>query len=320
MVTNLSTGFSEVYSHEKHPGTRIADAVRYSMSIPFFFAAKQEQGDVYTDGGVLDNYPVKLFDREKYLTTSQGGKETDYYKAENSRFLAEHPKSSPYIFNKETLGFRLDSEEEIAMFRDQAEPPHHKIGDLFAFIYAVVKCFLDSQDNQHLHSDDWQRTIYINTLGVGTTDFAISDAKKQDLVDSGRKGAKEYFDWYDGSPGAVNKPESEGRIALNINFDTGRATWKPNAIEVIAEIVYTLESRPQLRVKLEGHTDNVGDAAANKKLSDDRANAVMNAIIGLGIDKARLSAEGFGQEYPIADNNTEEGRTRNRRVELVMMN
>jgi len=115
----------------------------------------------------------------------------------------------------------------------------------------------------------------------------------------------------------LHKLEKEGHIALYINFDTGKATLKPDAAEVIAEIVTALKSKPQLKVKLEGHTDNVGNAAANKKLSDDRAKAVMAAIVGKGIDKGRLSAEGFGLEKPIADNNTDEGRGKNRRVELV---
>lgn len=198
MVTNLSTCFSEVMSAEKYPGVCVADAVRFSMSIPFFFAAKRGlRGDVYVDGGVLDNYPVKLFDRERYLSVPENGQKTVYYTKENKAFLKKHPESSPYIYNKETLGFRLDSKEEVSMFRDQAEPPSHEISDLFDFVSAVVRTYMDSQNNQHLHSDDWQRTIYIDTLGVGTTDFSIADKTKQALLESGRKGVREYFAWYD---------------------------------------------------------------------------------------------------------------------------
>ncbi len=68
MGTNLSTAFSEVFSAEHTPRMCVADAVRISMSIPLFFAARRSaRGDVYVDGGVLDNYPIKLFDRKKYL-------------------------------------------------------------------------------------------------------------------------------------------------------------------------------------------------------------------------------------------------------------
>lgn len=198
MTTNLSTGFSEVMSAEKYPGVCIADAARFSMSIPFFFAAKRGlRGDVYVDGGVLDNYPVKLFDRERYLASPEGGRKTDYYNSQNKSFLKLHPASSPYIYNKETLGFRLDSSAEVALFRDQAEPVVHKINDLFDFIGAVVRTYMDHQNSQHLHTDDWQRTIYIDTLDVGATDFDISKKTKETLVEAGRQGVLEYFKWWD---------------------------------------------------------------------------------------------------------------------------
>jgi outer membrane protein OmpA-like peptidoglycan-associated protein len=115
----------------------------------------------------------------------------------------------------------------------------------------------------------------------------------------------------------LHKLDKAGYITLYINFDTGKATIKPESQAIIDEIAIALKSKKQLKVKLEGHTDNVGNADANKKLSDDRAKAVMAAIVAKGIDKGRLSAQGFGLEKPIADNNTEAGRAKNRRVELV---
>jgi len=115
----------------------------------------------------------------------------------------------------------------------------------------------------------------------------------------------------------LHKLEKDGHIALYINFDTGKSTIKPDSKDIIDEIVTALKSKPQLKVKLEGHTDNVGGAADNKKLSDSRAKAVMDAIVAKGIDKSRLSAEGLGMEKPVADNGTEEGRAKNRRVEMV---
>lgn len=201
MGTNLSTRFSEVFSFEHTPRMRIADAVRISMSIPLFFASVQSpRGDRYVDGGVLDNYPVKLFDREKYIAPAERRKHSaqpEYYEAENARFLTAHPDSSPYVYNKETLGFRLDSKEEIAVFRDGAEPQATKIDDFFDYAWALIGTILDSQASQHLHSDDWQRTVYIDTLGVGTTDFDLDGEKKLELVESGITHTTHYFDWYD---------------------------------------------------------------------------------------------------------------------------
>jgi NTE family protein len=201
MGTNLSTHFAEVFSHEHTPRACIADAVRISMSIPLFFAARRSpRGDIYVDGGVLDNYPVKLFDRQRYLSDADvdiHGEESPYYKKHNKQLKKKGLKISPYIYNKETLGFRLDTEREIAMFRDQAEPVAEKIDDFFDYTKNLLKTILDAQANQHLHSDDWQRTIYIDTLGVKATEFKIKDAKKEALVKSGRKGAQNYFKWYD---------------------------------------------------------------------------------------------------------------------------
>jgi outer membrane protein OmpA-like peptidoglycan-associated protein len=68
---------------------------------------------------------------------------------------------------------------------------------------------------------------------------------------------------------------------------------------------------------VEGHTDNVGNPKSNKTLSDERAKSVVAAIVSQGIDTKRLSAAGYGQDKPIADNKTEEGKAKNRRVELV---
>src|SRR5262245_13974977 len=108
-----------------------------------------------------------------------------------------------------------------------------------------------------------------------------------------------------------------GYVALYINFDTGKADLKQDGVATVQEIATLLKSHPTLRLSVEGHTDNVGDAAANKKLSEARAKSVTSAIVASGIDAARLSASGFGQEKPVADNRNEEGRARNRRVELV---
>lgn len=205
MGTNLSTSFTEVFSAEHTPRTCVADAVRISMSIPLFFAAKRSvRGDVYVDGGLLDNYPIKLFDRKKYLT-SENYVETEYYKEINEQLAQSERPISSYVYNKETLGFRLDTKEEIAVFRDHAAPPHKKIDDFFGYTWALIHTVLEAQQSAHLHSDDWARTVYIDTVGVGTTDFDLPDSKKRELVESGKKGALDYFEWYDNPDQKPNK-------------------------------------------------------------------------------------------------------------------
>ncbi len=111
--------------------------------------------------------------------------------------------------------------------------------------------------------------------------------------------------------------DKNGFIALYINFDTGKWDLKADGQATVREIAAALKSAPALKIAIEGHTDNVGQAAANKTLSQRRAQSVMAAIVAGGVEAGRLSAAGFGQERPVADNRSEEGRGKNRRVELV---
>ena len=80
-----------------------------------------------------------------------------------------------------------------------------------------------------------------------------------------------------------------------------------------------LQDNPDLKLRVEGHTDNVGAKAANQLLSQKRAQAVMGWLIANGIDASRLTAQGFGDSKPVGDNSTEDGRAKNRRVELAKL-
>lgn len=113
---------------------------------------------------------------------------------------------------------------------------------------------------------------------------------------------------------ALNK---NGFIALDILFDTGKATVKQESTPIIDQMYEMLNANPALSVSIEGHTDNVGTPASNKTLSDARAKAVVDMLASKGIAKTRMSSVGWGQEKPVADNRTEEGRAKNRRVEMV---
>jgi outer membrane protein OmpA-like peptidoglycan-associated protein len=115
----------------------------------------------------------------------------------------------------------------------------------------------------------------------------------------------------------AEKLEKEGFVALYVNFETGKATIQPDSKPTLDDAAAALKSASGLKIEVGGHTDNVGTAEANQKLSEDRAKAVMAALVERGIDASRLTAKGYGQTSPIADNRTEEGRAKNRRVELV---
>lgn len=115
----------------------------------------------------------------------------------------------------------------------------------------------------------------------------------------------------------VDKLAKEGFVTLYINFDTGKATINPDSSKMLDDAAAALKAAPALRVEVAGHTDNVGTPDANMKLSQERAQAVMAALAQRGVGADRLTAKGYGQTAPVADNRSEEGRAKNRRVELV---
>jgi OOP family OmpA-OmpF porin len=99
-------------------------------------------------------------------------------------------------------------------------------------------------------------------------------------------------------------------------FDTGQATLQPASDEQLHNIAAILKAYPNVKIKIGGYTDNTGDKAANLKLSQDRANNVMAELEKMGIAPDRLEAQGYGEDHPVADNSTEEGRQKNRRISL----
>lgn len=111
--------------------------------------------------------------------------------------------------------------------------------------------------------------------------------------------------------------DRDGRVALQVHFATDRAEILPESQPQIEQILELLREDPALSLSVNGHTDATGGADHNQRLSEARAQAVVAALTGAGIDAARLDAAGFGQSAPVAGNDTEQGRALNRRVELV---
>ncbi len=105
----------------------------------------------------------------------------------------------------------------------------------------------------------------------------------------------------------------------NLNFETGSSSLTKEAMEEVDNVAAIMKAYPKVNVEIHGHTDNTGDAAANKQLSSERAGAVMGRLIFNGIDAYRVKSMGYGQERPIADNNTEDGRASNRRIEIRLV-
>jgi outer membrane protein OmpA-like peptidoglycan-associated protein len=104
-----------------------------------------------------------------------------------------------------------------------------------------------------------------------------------------------------------------------ITFDTDKAAIRPESNVQLANIAEILRAFPAVKIKIGGYTDNTGVAAANQVLSADRATAVKKALIGMGIDAGRIEAEGYGSAYPVASNDTPEGRQQNRRIDIRVL-
>jgi outer membrane protein OmpA-like peptidoglycan-associated protein len=104
----------------------------------------------------------------------------------------------------------------------------------------------------------------------------------------------------------------------HLNFDSSTAQLTPESGATVAEVAKIMMCYPNMTVELDGHTDNTGDPQSNQTLSVDRANTVKQMLAQNGIDSGRIATNGFGQDRPIASNDTEDGRARNRRTELVV--
>lgn len=111
--------------------------------------------------------------------------------------------------------------------------------------------------------------------------------------------------------------DKEIKITQQIHFDFDRATIKRDSFPILDAVVEVLEQNPKIRIEIQGHTDNRGAPAYNKKLSDKRAASVMKYLIAKGIDPSRLTSIGYGMERPIVKNDTEANRALNRRVQFV---
>lgn len=190
VATNLSKQRSDIYSHETTPRMPIVHGVRASMSIPFFFQAPRINGDVMTDGGIAYNYPLPLFDESRYLS-----------RPENGGYVCDaEGKPTDALFNHETLGLRLDDHASYRRTHRSWELKPVAVDNLKEFGTSIASLMMQLVNNEHLVPEDWNRSVFIDTLGVRNTQFDIDNVIKKRLVDSGRYGVKAYFQWRDTDP------------------------------------------------------------------------------------------------------------------------
>jgi NTE family protein len=185
--TNLTQQRVSIFSHETYPAMEVRTAVRISMSIPFYFQAividskgkiitnRKEycNGNVMIDGGLIANFPIHIFDYKKYLST--GG-------------------DSAIITNPQTLGLRLDKEVQISHDRQALGLAPVEIVKFKNYVEAFYNIVIENLNRQNLTEADWERTISINTAGIGPKIKSMSEEEKNRLTESGKKGVIEYFE------------------------------------------------------------------------------------------------------------------------------
>jgi NTE family protein len=196
--TNLRMQIPEVFSADETPDMPIWLGVRISMSIPLFFAAVRQEEGIYVDGGVTWNYPIDLFDDKKYLDKDS--------KAFIVPTYTTYDKN--HVYNKETLGFRVDTKDEIKAEKESWRRPSAKIDNILDYAGVLLGFIMDMANKAHLHKNDWHRTVFIDAGGVRATEFDLSDKQVDMLVDNGKEGAQEYLRWF-------NEPKPEEDIPIN---------------------------------------------------------------------------------------------------------
>jgi len=137
------------------------------------------------------------------------------------------------------------------------------------------------------------------------------------LPDQDYDGVVDKNDRCPGTPSGARVNEHGCWALTDIMFAPGKATIRPQAFYSLNEVVSIINKNPNLKIEIQGHTDNLGERASNRSLSDLRAKAVMRYLIEKGIHPSRLRAKGYGFSRPVTDNKTPEGRSRNRRVEFM---
>jgi outer membrane protein OmpA-like peptidoglycan-associated protein len=183
----------------------------------------------------------------------------------------------------------------------------------FSFNKRAFKVYLNYQRIVNIPNMKQPRSWYMNGSSDSNKGIYITNVVMA-------KGAVELYERQSTDySSAVEKAIAEtGKfVTNNILFETGKATLKPESMEEIMKVAEYMKKNPTARFEVQGHTDNQGSDAINDPLSQSRAEAVVKALEGQGVDPFNLRPVGKGSHEPVADNGSDEGRAKNRRVEFI---
>lgn len=194
--------------------------------------------------------------------------------------------------------------------------------DASEWLDKAQKAYLDKEDestvDQLAYLTNQRVEVAKQTIALRTAENQIKNAgsdRAQALLDARDAQIKQLR-------GLNAKQTERGTLVTfgDVLFDFDKASLKANSLDSITTLANYLIKNPDRKVIVEGYTDSEGSAAYNQGLSERRANAVKNALVRAGVEPSRIVAQGYGKEYPVADNATSSGRAQNRRVEVTISN
>ncbi|HEX3035613.1 MAG TPA: OmpA family protein [Thermodesulfobacteriota bacterium] len=171
----------------------------------------------------------------------------------------------------------------------------------------------------------FKKSVLFIALTIGSTGAFMGCATSEPpppQPPSGKIGELSKFDITTASPEEIaNALQRDGRVVISggILFETDSARLTPSAVDLVKRLADVMMRNPDLKVAVVGHTDSTGDFKYNIKLSEQRADAIVNQLVEDGVAANRLAGVGVGPLSPVATNDTVEGRAQNRRVELVLI-
>ena len=206
-----------------------------------------------------------------------------------------------------------------------------KASELAALETKDASEWLDKADKAYRDKEDAKKVdqlayLTIQRVEVAKETIALKDAENQ-LKGAAAQRAQARLDARDAQikqlQQSLNAKQTErGTLVTfgDVLFDLNKAELKSSGLVNVNKLAQFLQENPDRKVIVEGYTDSTGSAAYNQSLSERRANSVMASLVRAGVEPSRIVAQGYGKEYPVADNTSNSGRAQNRRVEVTISN
>ncbi|HEY9361781.1 MAG TPA: OmpA family protein [Chitinophagaceae bacterium] len=288
------------------------------------------------------NAEIQTYDGEKILHLNKGSHVTVLPLMNSDHYLPEQfTLEFDLMYENEDDYFRYANSFEVG-FRQRGD---NNFGNYPLYIFSIengsgeiwgkhgtsMVHFGDALQKSMVKNNAWHHIaiyirknigkVYIDQYRVAASNTMPFQAGFLSLSGDAHYGFKiKNFRLAAGGDDKYQKIVTDGKfITHGIQFDVNKSTIKPESMGAINEIARLLKDHADLKLEIDGYTDNDGNADANKKLSQNRADAVKEKLLAMGIEGERLTTKGFGADKPIDSNDTAEGKANNRRVEFVKM-